>query len=697
MLHLYYLGLCGLLLFLVLGAGLWTARWTRLPLGVSLGVGILALCLGAFFTEHFVGLGRLGWTLIPLSLAAGWILWRDGRRLKEEREVCFALGAGFFYVLTWRYGLPNIDGNTERLPDLSFVVNYMQGERLPPPDLWYPPYRLNHYYSFQHYGAGLLGRVLGQEPGVACQLAYCLVAGLAMAAAADLVRAIRPPGWARALVLAVFLVGGTGASPFTPFMIKDVPGAGGGMVSGEKTYDSMRFVGGTTFYDDSRLSPFGLAIKRYSIASWTKPVSPTREEVPEMPMETFSYVVELGDYHAPLGGFWLFALMLAAAARLRANPRETASAALLGATLPATMATNTWNFPLQVFFTAGVLGLLWWRTREPRDEADSALPPARPHWAGFFAGALAATFLLLPFFRYFLTLNIGNGSPLRLVSAISTKAVNGYFTPPLLFMMVFWPVLVVALGHLFSARRLGKLHALFWLAMLALVEVVFVDDIYAGSAERFNTTLKWWPWVFNGTLLTLAASNLARPSRWVRWSTAATLALLLTFTLSLGRYFVGTLAALPKRNVGQLDGAGWLRNDPPVRTALEFLIYHPHGVILESPDNMAFCQVGAFSVFSQKPTVLGWASHEQLWRGYQTDTYDRYLKIKQFYAGEMADPLAFLEAHDVRYILWLPRDNAAKEALAKLTGQLAGRYYWNEFYRANEYAVGIWSRRDPGR
>ena len=37
---------------------------------------------------------------------------------------------------------------------------------------------------------------------------------------------------------------------------------------------------------------------------------------------------------------------------------------------------------------------------------------------------------------------------------------------------------------------------------------------------------------------------------------------------------------------------------------------------------------------------------------------------------------------------------ANKEALVKLSAQLAPEFHWNEFYRANEnYAVGIWSRR----
>jgi uncharacterized membrane protein len=258
-------------------------------------------------------------------------------------------------------------------------------------------------------------------------------------------------------------------------------------------------------------------------------------------------------------------------------------------------------------------------------------------------------------------------------------------------------VLVVALVHFFHARGTARFHAFFWLLALLAAEVLFIDDIYAGSAERFNTTLKWWPWVFNGALLTLAASNLNSANKFVRQSTVVVLCLVLTFVFSLGHYYFGTirnLIALKAWNVGQLDGSAWLRQDPPLRTALEFLKYHPKGIVLESPDNMAFCQVGAYSLFSQQPTLLGWASHEQLWRNYQTDTYDRYLNIKKFYAGEMAEPLEFLKSHDVRYILWLPRDNAAPGALVKLSAQLAVDYHWNEFYRANEnYAVGIWSRR----
>ena len=64
------------------------------------------------------------------------------------------------------------------MPNLMLIEAYMKGSMLPAPDLWLAPFRVNCYYSFQHYGAGLLGRLLGVGPGVCYHLAYATMAGL---------------------------------------------------------------------------------------------------------------------------------------------------------------------------------------------------------------------------------------------------------------------------------------------------------------------------------------------------------------------------------------------------------------------------------------------------------------------------------------------------------------------------------------
>src|SRR4029077_10048825 len=127
----------------------------------------------------------------------------------------------------------------------------------------------------------------------------------------------------------------------------------------------------------------------------------------------------------------------------RRNPEHAAAAALLGATIPLTISIDTWNLPFQGVMAVGLLAFLWLERRE--DLMHSRTPRAPVNWQAFLGGGIGASFLMYPFFSYFLVLNIGNKAPLKLIPA-------GYATPILYFLMVFWPVLVVALVHFFHAR-----------------------------------------------------------------------------------------------------------------------------------------------------------------------------------------------------------------------------------------------------
>jgi hypothetical protein len=747
--HLFNLLVVALILLNVTALTLLARPLTRLPYGLAQAAVVLALCLGCFFVEHYVGLGRMGF-LLPLGgLASAWIAWRQRSVLRANLGANLALLAGFFYCLAWRYLTPNIDASTERMADLSFVTAYWQGVRLPPPDLWFPPYKLNHYYSFQHYAAGLLGRFAGLGPGVSYHMAYCLLTGLTMSAAYEAVRILCARRWARALILAVFLAGGTGASIFTPFMIKNAR-------TDETAWCSMRFVGTTTAFPDDKLTKFGRLIK--SLA----PKTERPEQIQELPMETFSYVVELGDYHAPLGGSYMLAISLGAAALLVTRRRELrapdapprlpgapeppepepgqirAAHALLAATLPLTLATNTWTLPFQGMLAVGCLFYAWLERG------------ARPDWMALFGGAAGVTLALYPFFSYFLPLTVGNNAPLTLTS-------SALRTPMPFFLMVFWPVLAVCLLHfVYSlwAQRERALLSFFWLLALMAADLVYMDDIYGGSAERFNSTLKWWPWVFNGALLVVAAMNLDAPwPGWRSWGdsvrtlnprrpdksawglawqramsgsvlvgTTLVLLLVLTYTVRLGwswadgyaahqtvvrenqkRLARGAVREVVPTSFGQLDGAAWLRGNAfysmdvnrGVSSMLTFLKMQKHGVLMEKPDERAFAQVGAFSLFTGLPSIIGWTSHENLWRNDQTDIEVRYNKTNDLYAGTLAEPLRFLDAHQVRFILWLPRNNKpdAPDAQARLNATLSPKYDWNEFCRVGNDVVGVWVRR----
>ena len=87
-------------------------------------------------------------------------------------EALFLLA--FAWALAWRLSFPGIVASSEKIGDLAMIMSYMPGDRLPPTDAWYPPYPFDIYYSFQHYGAALLGRIFGLDPGTTYNLAFAV-------------------------------------------------------------------------------------------------------------------------------------------------------------------------------------------------------------------------------------------------------------------------------------------------------------------------------------------------------------------------------------------------------------------------------------------------------------------------------------------------------------------------------------------
>jgi uncharacterized membrane protein len=256
-------------------------------------------------------------------------------------------------------------------------------------------------------------------------------------------------------------------------------------------------------------------------------------------------------------------------------------------------------------------------------------------------------------------------------------------------MLVFYPLLaVLALNAFFGERtKQQKAWCMIWLVLLAVSELVFVDDLYGGKFERFNTALKWWSWICSGALLTVGAVNLRSPSRVCRWGTAAALALISVYGLDL----FANLVNAPKYHLGQLDGAAWIREDPAQRAILEFLKTQPQSIVLQRMADRAYIPAPALIMFAGQTALLGWANHEDTWRGYRADIDQRLDAINRFYSGSMPDAARWLEQNHVRYIVWLKDDNNAPEGtFEKIDAQLHDKYFWTD-YTTSGFRAGLWS------
>src|ERR1700722_6783906 len=155
----------------------WPNRWFALAIGpllsvtgfyaiechYGLGPSLSVMCIGStFLSVVLIALSLERWEPAGLNDRVKGALRRWRSEFAPRRLIpCFAVfGAIFLYALAWRFTFPNIDGSSEKLADLSFISSYYPGETLPAPDAWFSPYRSTQYYSFQHYGAALMGRLL---------------------------------------------------------------------------------------------------------------------------------------------------------------------------------------------------------------------------------------------------------------------------------------------------------------------------------------------------------------------------------------------------------------------------------------------------------------------------------------------------------------------------------------------------------
>ena len=203
-------------------------------------------------------------------------------------------------------------------------------------------------------------------------------------------------------------------------------------------------------------------------------------------------------------------------------------------------------------------------------------------------------------------------------------------------------------------------------------------------------------------MLLLAPLNL-RADRRPLWIRVGTLMVLLSTLFYVKRLAVDWICE-PKKAFGKLNGDSWLwlpgadPNQPQnlnvTHSIVNYLLAHPDGVVMEPPveDRMAFVETGVIPLMTGHPTVFGWVSHEQLWRGYQRDVEQRWNRSREFFKGDLKNPLDFLESLNVRYILWPMMEPVEPALFDKIGQQITSHYYFICFDEGDPHH-GIWAHR----
>jgi hypothetical protein len=680
MIHLANICLFTLLFVNLMGLALVTGFWLR-NAWLALTAGPWLFCSLGFFIESFHGLGNLTWVWpFTTAISIGLLLEVTGRtcflvrwdkwlKLDEWKSRLspllvpapyIMLVVLFGYVMLWRYVFPNIDESSEKIADLAYVCGYYSGDTLPVRDVWFYPFLSTSYYSFQYYAAALMGRILGIEPGAAYNIAFCALIGLAFTAGVGSVCQATSRLWIRVLVSAGWIFGGSGVTIIIHFLAKDPP-----------VWDNFRFIGSAILDKE----PWGTFLTQYQ----NKLIPPGATVPMDLPGEQLSYSTYLGDYHPPLAGFYLLALGLLVL-NLWANGASNWVLFIAGACLPWCAVADTWNLPLEVL-GLGAWGLYHFKKLQAGG------------WRYLLGGAIAAMVVVYPYFLIFAYSVESYHTGLELVPW-------GYHTPILMWLLFLFPTFGLTILGISSRNNLVWSLGILWLGFLIFSEFFYVHDIYSGPFIRFNTTLKWWPWIAAATLLTLGPRLLERsPDNkvWIidlgqKFSRIAAFFLIaypLCYAYDLGRAWT----FLPRDHMGQLNGSAFYgpNGEKPL---LDYLKLMPKGMVAEHPEN-DFTANDAMTLFSGKPCYLGWLGHEQLWRGYLPELTYRREQVESFYAGNMVNAGEWMRSQDIAYILWFKKIDL-DPLWDKANASLGNDYYWHEFYRDGTRRVGLWERKKSG-
>ena len=652
----FVLSSLGLIWFNLVGLGLIGYRLVG-DYAVARVASVLVACLGLFFLEHFFGLGSK-LAFLPFSTAlSAWLVWKGRDTIRQSWEVEVTFGIGLLYCMAWRYAFPSIDLFGEKIPDFVLIHDYFPGTVLPPPDKWFPPFKTDYYYSFQHYSAALLGRWFRQEPGATYQFAYSVISGLITCSLFAGIRRLSSSRFAAWAVTATMVLGGTGV-----ILVADLAS------NVEVTPSAIhRYIG------VGKEPEFQTAFGRFLEPRITPPGGP----VIELPVASLSDVLTNGEYHPPLAGFLILAFSVLVIATLEGEKgpwRRQILHGMLASTIPLCLISNTWILILQ-----GILVLAWFVYRFIAGE--------RGHWVGGLVGAGGATALAYPFLVYFLQQPSTHLSTLEL----TTRELHA---TPVAWLCVFWPVVfVLALGLLNRERRgLVLYFTCSWILLLAFTEMFYVHDVNGGTWVRFNSSLKWWGWVYAGAIVSVGALNLGSRNRLCRYGS---LVVLLIPCIEARDYW-NVYRLLEHPDLGMIDGTNWITKDLTQFNMVNDLKARPDGICLDSGITFTNTEASLLPIFANKASFVGWPVQMGIWRGFKLDVRTRVAKVAEFYSGAMDDPLDWLLSNDIRYVFWLQRDNDHdNERFTPLLNKIRSRYVWRQFAGSGPtWCVGYFELKD---
>lgn len=594
------------------------------------------------------------------------ILGRDGifDTIFLEELMFFGIFLLFTYIRCFK---PEAYG-TEKFMDYGFMTSMLRSDYMPPQDFWFSGTKINYYYVGQ-YLATYLTKLSQVEVADAYNLMLMMVGAFTF---------VLP----YSLVYNVTLHYGRDQlkhKKFLPALSGFLAGAGV-CIAGNMHYPTFQWL------EPAVRMFFGMEESEtdYWFPDATRYIGYHPETTDKTIHEFPAYSFVLGDLHAHVINIFFVLTVLALLfswLMSRDRLKEQRPSVLQEVFHPAIIVisffiglfhtTNFWDFPIYFVVSGGVIlfsNLIVYNFK------------GKALWLTGLQGIFVMGFsslVCLPF-----TLNFDQ---------ISTNICLAVAHTPLNQLIVLWglPVFVVLsfisalvsnyhgkknedeaeekdkqplLARFMSSMKSSDLFILVLglcaIGLILIPEVVYVEDIYSGDYKRANTMFKltYQAFIMFGLCFGYILPRLLRYGRTGRQKRYAVIGLVLFLTTL--AYCQNAVNAwygniFEHSRYKGLDAAAFMKTTMPEdEQAIEWLNKNITGtpVVLEANGD-SYTDYQRVSVMTGLPTVLGWRSHEWLWKGDTTLLDARAADIETIYTSfDEAVVKSLIDKYDISYI-----------------------------------------------
>ncbi len=248
-----------------------------------------------------------------------------------------------------------------------------------------------------------------------------------------------------------------------------------------------------------------------------------------------------------------------------------------------------------------------------------------------------------------------------MLAVVALSGIALYFFPNFQTLSVFVPLGFLSGINIYSFYKNNDMNRLFvsvlivtGLGILVFCELFYFDDLLGGSWERMNTVFKYYiqVWLLWSTASAYAFFDLYKKKYSLKNIVLVVFSLLIVLNslyLITGTYAktegfsrspcLDGIAFMKKINYGYYDAIFWINMN-----------IKGTPVILEAPGS-SYQDTSLISSYTGLPTVMGWVTHELVWRSNWGELSQRIRDVDTIYdAADHHDAVVLLKKYNVSYV-----------------------------------------------